>query len=49
MEVVIVAETVGKGTIGVKGGEKARTRTKDRERQKRGKESERGREGNGKC
>lgn len=45
LEVVIVAETVGKGTIGVKGGEKARTRTKDRERRRQkggGEERERG-------
>lgn len=34
MEVVIVAETVGKGRIGAKGGEGARTRTRDRERER---------------
>lgn len=35
MEVVIVAETVGKGRIGAKGGEGGlRTRTRDRERER---------------
>lgn len=40
LEVVIMAETMGKGTTGVKGEERARTRT-------RGRESERGGGGGG--
>jgi len=32
LEVVIVAETVGKGTTGIKGGGRARTRGRERER-----------------
>jgi len=46
LEVVIMAETMEKGTTGVKGEERARTRTrgKEREREREGRRREKRRE-----